>query len=468
MRGVHLFALWLSLGGLGACALDHPEVRPNGAPCVDHRLCDSGLCLLERLNGAATGWTDGMCSERCAGACGPLEACVYLDSAAFCLPSCEAASEPCRDGYVCQPQLSACLPDCRLGWDCGLYLTCAAEDGLCRVPTAPGAAVGAPCAGPGDCATGLCLTESDASGLTGWSEGTCTAPCPDGACDDGACLRVDEYLLCVGACASGEPCREGYVCHARLGARVPDCRLGWSCGDALVCGEGGECEVARPDLLPLGAPCGLDIECATGLCLAETEAEGAVGWTGGMCAGLCGTASCGPDTGCVVLDGGVYCLPACLETSDCREGYVCSLDTGVCLPDCRLGWDCGDSFACGAQGECEPQWPSLAALGEPCDAHSDCVSGVCLVQFTGAEQTWFDGVCTVACAAGCPDGTVCVNLGGGSGGYCLSSCSGQSDCPDAYVCDPGRDACVPSCQLGWACPEGAWCNQGGFCRSSGS
>ncbi|MCB9730507.1 MAG: hypothetical protein H6744_20890 [Deltaproteobacteria bacterium] len=436
----------------GACALPTAAGAGVGEACAADRDCAAGVCV-----GVETG--AGTCAVPCAaGECAAGQTCARLGEHLLCVPACDGASS-CPGALVCNAAAEACLPDCRQGWPCGA-LACLPESGLCGLPGAEGAPVGAPCADGNDCASAVCAAATDDGAPTGWTGGMCVAPCIEGACPSAqSCAVLGQTPLCVPSCAGG--CRPGYVCAPDRDACLPDCRQGWPCGDGFACGSDGRCELVTVDGAPLGAPCATDADCDSGVCFEAQDAEGATGWLGGTCAAPCGSVSCEGSSGCVVLDGGSWCLPSCGSAAPCRAGYVCSGDLEVCLPDCRAGWDCGGAFTCGDDGQCRIELPTLSPLGAPCASHAECGSGVCLIPPPGGG-TWAQGICTEPCANGCPSGYVCTPLGPSQ--LCVPACA--SGCPTGYVCGPQAQACLPSCQSGWSCPPGATCATTGQCQGA--
>ena len=344
---------------------DWPERDTSGAPCIGGWDCISGVCFAAAdWDGSDTGWTDGMCVEACdaLGACPDGLGCTAVDGQAWCVPSCDVAAT-CRDGYVCHPETALCLPDCRRGWDCGNGFECT-TDGVCRLAVVELAPPGAPCDRDFDCASGICFPQQDAEGvLTGWTDGMCALACAGVSCPEGTdCTLVDDRPWCLPTCRDGADCREGYVCNPQPQVCLPDCRQGWDCGDDYACTDEGLCEMDWPELAPIGEPCVADADCDTGWCLAEVEDGTPSGWVDGTCSVPCGAGVCPPATGCAVLDGQGFCLPACTPIggpgpggaiTTCRQGYVCDPDFRVCLPSCtNEGWDCGPQYVCRPDGVC--------------------------------------------------------------------------------------------------------------------
>ena len=328
----------------GACTLPAHAGAADGAACAADRDCASGLCVGEPAAGA-------LCASPCAdGACPDGATCGRLGDYLLCLPACDAA-HPCAPDRVCAEALGACLPDCRSGFDCGDTLSCQ-PDGRCDLSPSPGGPVGAPCAARSDCASGLCFAERDAADLqTGWSDGMCAAPCGAAACGAGTgCVVLDGVSWCLPSCAAGG-CRSGYACSSDLALCLPDCRLGWPCGDAFVCeAASGECVIdtsSTTDLAPLGAPCTSHAACASGACLLPPAA--AVPWPHGVCTRPC-AGGCPAGSACAPLGATALCVPSCL--GGCPAGFVCGPQGAACLPSCAQGWPCPSGTFCNGQGFC--------------------------------------------------------------------------------------------------------------------
>lgn len=219
-------------------------------------------------------------------------------------------------------------------------------------------AVGGACTRDEACVTGACIREKSTMGLVAWTGGYCSGDCSSAVCPEGTCVAFsDGRSYCVSPCADNAQCRAGYICSAGVGACLPDCRLGWSCGPSLVCDSlTGACTVAGtvPGTIPLGAACTINLECVAGLCIPERIGTDTIAWTGGSCSQACASATCPSGAVCAPMeDGTAYCVPSCAGTADCRAGYTCDTEIWGCLPDCRLGWSCGTYLVCDAvSGTC--------------------------------------------------------------------------------------------------------------------
>ena len=114
----------------GLCGLG---TNPIGSPCTLDAECASALCTPEATTATGSAWTGGSCTQACGAdtPCPTGASCVpYEDGSSYCSASC-AADTDCRSGYVCALAVSACLPDCRTGFNCGT-LTCSASSGACE------------------------------------------------------------------------------------------------------------------------------------------------------------------------------------------------------------------------------------------------------------------------------------------------------------------------------------------------
>jgi hypothetical protein len=212
-----------------------------GDPCEDKNQCDSGLCLLQEMYGENTGWKNGYCTDHCSETCSSDAKCVQLKGGARCLASCQVHAD-CREGYRCNQEVFACLPDCRQGWECGDSRTCGSE-GACysqidiqRISVE----AGGPCTWNSECVSSYCIPQRETVEGLSWTDGMCSSEC--GTCPAGfACTPLGDASVCLPNCSAGTPCRNGYICNTILNVCLPDCRLGFGCGDSLTCGQGGDC-----------------------------------------------------------------------------------------------------------------------------------------------------------------------------------------------------------------------------------
>jgi len=238
------FSCGTSLGcdnATGACI---PGTRAIGAACAGDSDCKSALCSPEQSASSGKVWAGGYCTQACsdAAACPDAAACLtYADGSAYCAAKCSADTD-CRGGYVCSTSAKICLPDCRQGFSCGSALNCDGATGNC---VGKMLAIGAACTANGDCASAVCTPSQSTSSGSAWSGGYCTAlcsattPCPSSA----TCITYSDGSACAARCAANADCRAGYVCSPGVGACLPDCRQGFSCGSKLMCNSTtGTCE----------------------------------------------------------------------------------------------------------------------------------------------------------------------------------------------------------------------------------
>ncbi len=104
-----------------------------GATCLAHEDCQSSICIPSaHPDGNSTFWQEGYCSLICTPQieCPEGSSCQTLLDTSYCLDDCESDSN-CREAYVCDTDWNSCLPDCRLGWDCGLQMQCDEQTGIC-------------------------------------------------------------------------------------------------------------------------------------------------------------------------------------------------------------------------------------------------------------------------------------------------------------------------------------------------
>jgi hypothetical protein len=194
---------------------------------------------------------------------------------------------------------------------------------------------------------------------------------------------------------------------ARLGFRCVQLMANWSCVEQP---DRTSCHNAFKGTRPGGAPCFLNPECASGLCLMAS-----------------GPAQCAPPGTCAdgietreVPPGGA-CAPG-----QCTEGNFCSM-TGVCTPRVAEGGSCHLS-RCGAGLVCLPLFDPEAICVRPAKTGESCATRPCEI----AENT---------CDAANPICRDTLGIG--------TACGPGMDCGLIYVCLNG--ACVLPGELGQPC-----------------
>lgn len=189
------------------------------------------------------------------------------------------------------------------------------------------ALVGDACWQDADCpAGGMCW-----SNLDGFPGGFCVLEnCTSASCPDGAeCVDFNDGVSrCVPSCTAHADCRQehGYICD--------DNDTCWP-GDGTV---------------PPGGPCGADEHCQGGAdayCLLHSD------FPGGYCViSDCTALSCPVGSHCASIfsEGGMACVPDCIEDGDCGPGYICNDSggswDGTCFPGCGGDQDCPGALGC--------------------------------------------------------------------------------------------------------------------------
>ncbi len=186
----------------------------------------------------------------------------------------------------------------------------------CSTAGSATAANGAACVEKGDCASNLCLMSSMYGVATGWQDGACTQSCLGSTCPGtSVCIAMDSNSYCLGACKAAADCRIGYACDPLLGACVPNCTQGFSCGSKYICQTNGLCRTASSGGTGVPGSCSVDNDCR-------------------------GTAACPgtPSQGCVcaiLSTGTMACRAGCTASADCPltfgGAHLTCATTGYCL-----------------------------------------------------------------------------------------------------------------------------------------
>lgn len=149
-------------------------------------------------------------------------------------------------------------------------------------------------------------------------------------------------------------------------------------GDGVVDSSPDEAIITSATSLADGSPCAQDSDCAGGTCLTETLS----GFPGGVCTTDCTLDPnvCAAGTVCLASGGASFCMPECVGTADCRQGYACNdlilPGSSLCTFDCVSDLDCGSGTCNPYTGKCE----ALQGLGvdaAPCAINAECESGYC-------------------------------------------------------------------------------------------
>jgi len=192
---------------------------------------------------------------------------------------------------------------------------------------------------------------------------------------------------------------------------APECTTAAECGLNETCGSDQKCHTG--DCTIWG--------CASGTCVTHDDqtascddGSGGSGATGGSGTSSGGTgAGAGPNV--------VYCG----NPDDCASGETCAPETYCKAGDCNAV-GCIYGYSCDApSGLCKFSNPAACGTDGDClDAGFACVSGIC----TAPEDQCFDG-------------GQCGGVGKCVGGKCITSCSTDATCSDAYTCDTALGTC---------------------------
>jgi hypothetical protein len=319
-----------------------------------------------------------------------------------------------------------------------------------------------------------------------------------------ACSAIVTGEIPEFACSSNDPsaCPPNNVCDLTLGRCVLDAGAPDEAGDDETSptegGKDGPVEGSEAGPAALGAACGSDGDCASGLCgdsqLLTTDIT-----SGSICTQTCCTSlDCPSSFVCFSAGtGGNYCVPAasanrtpaasagknggvaCTGSTECRSG-LCS--NNKCLDTCCAQKDCAAGSICAVASipaptkthdiwVCVPSISGLKNLGTNCGSQPECKNDNCV----GSPP-----VCTPSCCnskdcddQGAPDfaGYTCsYGLSAtdqlkwctpvvGSRAPLETTCSQPFDCQSFY-CDPELKKCMLPC-----CVDGD-CGSNEICRPS--
>lgn len=322
---------------------------------IEQAVEDSGGCVPseEICNGL-----DDNCDGEVDEGCTPTgEICLRDDECAggLCRPFREG--EPARCTLSCDP--ARAMLGCPADYYCASAGPLGSCDGFCRPGAAGALPIGSNCSDDTECANARCV-------------------------DPGNGIRQC-LVSCVG---DGADCLSGEVCAAGAG----------TCGSCVP-----------PALFPaargMGETCGVDTECASGLCLDDAGAR--------YCSRACtDDASCGNDAfhcrgGSCIRGPREGVGGVCVGNEDCASGICATAGERVwCTAFCSDADPCPSGLSCtdvgGGQRVCAPD---LGIQGEACVANADCASGVCAL--AGAS-----GTCTRLCGPDdlCGSGYECVRV----------------------------------------------------------
>ena len=380
-------------GDGGECIAEDGEDGPSGFPggyclfwgCAEAADCPDGsdcFVLGDAEEAACLPTCDDADDCRAEYGCTPDGICLPQDSL------CEAQPEQCNgidddcDGVVDNGQLCApggvcidgacdacgpldfegeCIGSTSRWCDAGVVLEfdCAANGEICAFSDDVGATCfpapilagnpGDACSTDVDCgADGACIPELSEGAPTGYPGGYCLwlfceddVDCPENS----ACYFIeDELTACLPGCDQDADCRVGYECDPdQICSPSLD---GGACAPEVCNGLDDDCDGVIDNGVCLANGCASDLDCASGAC--------DLNYPGGWCVEECRRdEDCPGRQTCTDFGGGFsYCLEACEESPDCRQGWACYGDENVCWVHCS-NLDCGDELVCTRAGTCE-------------------------------------------------------------------------------------------------------------------
>jgi Cellulose binding domain len=322
-----------------------------------------------------------------------------------CKTAGECASSFCFDGVCCKTDCSGACRSCAGAGSVGTCLPVGpgTDDprGVCTDEGATGCGHDGHCDGAGSCRF--------------YSNGL---PCRGTSCV-GSTLTASSRCDGQGACvaASGQPC-DPYVCGA-------DAQCLTTCTKDADCKAGSVCTNNRCGLAPIGATCGSDGDCNSGICAQ------------GVC---CATACTGTCRSCAVAGSAGTCtnVPAGADPlAQCADGGATT---------------CGTDGTCDGNGQCRNYVTGTVCQAATCAGTTETLPGRC------------DGAGT--CLAG---GLVnCAPYTCGSDGTCLAKCGVNADCTSGNFCNGtlcGKKPMGVACTAPNECAS-SFCEQG-ICCSTG-
>jgi hypothetical protein len=291
-------------------------------------------------------------------------------------------------------------------------------------------------------------------------------------------------------------CKVGEVCAPRGGGCIPEAQActPQNCPPPKVCDKSTQQCINPTANLPLGAECGSDQECSSGVCATAGMLAGAIPGPKGVCSKPCCTsAQCPLAFVCYAPGtGGRYCLnsevagrvktpgladpgASCTKGDTCRSGLC---DKGKCLDTCCSDGDCKNGTACtfvevGGKAffGCAPA-PGSGGGTATCAGNSDCKTNLCA--FYANSTTCVAPCCSSSadCGSVGPTKIACVNsarqaltkntivaicIGTSAGNKSFGdTCSADNECT-THLCDAVTARCSSVCCLDSDCPGNTPC-----------
>ena len=424
------------------------------ASCGQDQLCVDGVCKENLCEGAnkktcaqdeACRGTDGQCVRPCDGVkCPTGEQCV---SGVCQKDPCDAvtcaagkvckegdcvvdncnASNTCKHGRKCNPNLSACVDD-----PCD-SMKCPDAKQVCKWGQ---------CVGPDSC-----QVDGDCPGTTLCIQGKCVrSECDsNGDCPNG---KVCQNGLCLANPCDGVQCKSGEICQA--GTCVASC-AGVFCPTGEIC-VAGQC-TSDPCK---DKTCAQDEICVGGQCVKDT----------------CQQDSCRGGRICVAGK----CVDDPCKHVTCGAGQTCK--DGQCTGDraCQTDSECPNGGVCLSNKCAPPSCYTESCKGDQLCLEGKCVDNACANKQCGEGETCRpkDGACVKNCET-CVPGKMCVD------GACVDdpcagvTCNAGERCEaGSCVKDPCEEAGANLCRYQRTCQKnscgddscaGVKCAEGGSCRN---
>jgi Cellulose binding domain len=335
------------------------------------------------------------------------------------------------DGHPAETGGSAIGQSCTTGATCGSGF-CA--DGVCCQTACAGACF--TCAAVGS--VGTCVPADLGTNPRNMCTDMGTPSCgTDGLCDGaGACENYAPGVVCQNAGCTGSTLTFAGRCDG-TGAACPT-MTGQSCAP-FMCGTTGQCKTTcttdadciAPNTCnngscgkkPIGASCGADLDCNSGMC-----AQGA----------CCSTACTGTCKSCNLTGSAGACTSVPAGQDPLQQ---CS-DSGATT--------CKTNGSCDGAGACQ-LYPSGTVCGsDSCTGGTETVAAKC----DGA------GTCATGALLGC-GAYIC------GAADCKTSCATNADCAAGYVCNGticGKKVNGVACAAATDCTSG-YCEQGVCCNT---
>jgi hypothetical protein len=326
-----------------------------------------------------------------------------------------AVGQPCTDGATCISGFCSdgvcCLTDCT-----GTCQTCAATG---SVGTCVLADIGT------DPRDECSQSDPSTCGSDGFCDGTgaCESYAPGVVCQNAGC--TGSTLTFAGRCdGSGAACpaMQGQSCAPYVCGTTGQCKT--TCTADADCIAPNTCSNGSCGKKPIGASCGADADCNSGIC-----AQGACCAT--ACTGTC--KSCG-------LSGSAG---SCTSVPAGQDPLAQCADGGPTT--------CGTDGFCDGAGACRLYSTTTVCGTDSCTGGTETFAGHCDGK----------GTCGTGTLAACQQ-YIC-----GSNGECKTSCASNADCAAGYVCNGticGKKVNGITCASATECTSG-YCEQGICCNT---